>query len=306
MHSLEQIFNDAFLFAMVLQAAPIFLAALGGAFTHHASIFNIALDGMMLMGAFAAISVGGATHSVWLAVLASMAMGVGMAVIFGGAVLWAKADVVVAGIGIGLMAAGLSLLLLETIYHSESNYTPNHMPKLPRIRLGPLVHVPILGPAFDGQTILVAVAAVLVPLAWWVLYRTPLGIHVRSVGEHEDAAVAAGIHSGRVKMYTVLIAGALSGLAGAQLAMATLDSFVTNMTAGRGFIAVAAVFVGRGRPLGVAIACLAFGFAGALADQLQLEHLPSNLVLMLPYAITVAVLLARPLIAALGRRRAVA
>ncbi len=303
MSALGQVFNDALLFAIIAQATPIFLAALGGAFTQQANILNIALDGMMLMGAFVGIAVGAATQDIWLGLLAAIGAGVALAIVFGWSTLWAKADVVVAGIGIGLVASGLTLLLLEIVYHNEGSFTPPQFPHLPTLHLGVIAQIPIIGPAFEGQTILVGLAVIAVPIAWWILFRTPFGIHVRSIGENEEAAVAVGLPARRLKMVTILIAGALSGLAGAQLAMASLDQFVTNMTNGRGYIAVAAIFVGRARPLGVAIGCLAFGAASAIADQLQLQHLPSNLMLMLPYAVTVVVLLGRPLWQASRRSR---
>jgi ABC-type uncharacterized transport system permease subunit len=299
-NGLGQIFNNTLLFAILLETTPIFLAALGGAFTQQAGILNIALEGMMLIGAFAGITVGASTQNIWIALLASVGAGVGLAAVFGLASLWGGADFIVVGIGIGLVASGLSLLLLETLYNSEGSYTPTRFPDLPRLHLGILSHVPLIGPAFEGQTVLVLFGVLAIPVAWWILYRTPFGVHVRSVGEYAEAAATAGLPVRKLKMITVLISGAFCGLAGAQLAMGTLDAYVSNMTAGRGFIAVAAVFFGRARPLGVFVGCLVFGVASALVDQLQLQHLPSNLVLMIPYGVTVAVLFGRSVV---DRRR---
>lgn len=303
MHALGQIFNAALCFVVLSETAPILLAALGGAFTQQANILNVSLDGIMLMGAFSAISVGAATQNVWAAIAAAIATGLALAVLFGWASLWLGADFIVAGIGIGLLTSGVSLFLLERLYNSEGNYTPSQFPHLPDLRLGPLAHIPVLGWALQGQSIIVIAALVLIPVAHYVLYRTRFGLHVRAVGEDEDAAVAAGLRPRRVRMGTVLISGALAGLAGAQLAMGQLDQFVTQMTGGRGFIALAALFVGRATPWGTFLGSLIFGFATAVANQLQFLNLPSDLVLMVPYGVTVAVLLFRPIIRGLRLAR---
>jgi simple sugar transport system permease protein len=298
------IFTTALWIATVWSATPLVLAALGGMFTQQADVLNIALEGMMLIGAFAAISVGAATQSVLLALVAAIGAGLVFALIFGFVSLWLRADFIVVGIGIGILALGLTVLVLSVFYGNQSNFTPSEFPSIYKIHLGPLAHIPVIGPALDGQTFLVAVAILLVPFSWWVLYRTPYGVRVRAVGQQPEAAIAAGLNPRRIKMTTVLISGVLCGLAGAQLSMATLNSFNNNMTAGAGFIALAAIFVGNVKPLWTALACLLFGFVQALGGQLQqVAGLPANLVLALPYAVTVIVLLGRPLYRGAVRRR---
>jgi ABC-type uncharacterized transport system permease subunit len=163
---------------------------------------------------------------------------------------------------------------------------------LPRISLGPLADIPVLGTAFNDQTALVWFALLSVPLASLVLYRTRYGTHLRAVGEDADAAAAAGIRVTRVKVQSILISGLLCGLAGAQLAMATLGSFTADMTAGRGFIAVAALTFGLARPVRTMVACFIFGAADAVADQLNIAGFNSNLALMTPYVITILALVA--------------
>jgi simple sugar transport system permease protein len=241
-----------------------------------------------------------------LALLAAIAAGLIFALIFGFVSLWLRADFIVVGIGIGILALGLTVLMLSVFYGNQSNFTPSEFPSFYKIHLGPLAHIPVIGPALDGQTFLVAVAILLVPFSWWVLYRTPYGVRVRAVGQQPEAAIAAGLNPRRIKMTTVLISGVLCGLAGAQFSMANLNAFNNNMTAGAGFIALAAIFVGNVKPLWTALACLLFGFVQALGGQLQqVAGLPANLVLALPYAVTVIVLLGRPLYrGAIRRRRA--
>ncbi len=272
---------DAFLFAVVLQTAPLLLAALGGIFSQQAAVLNVALEGMMLMAAFTSIVVGAGTHSTLVAILAAMSAGVALSLIFGVTTLYLGADVLVVGIGITIFATGLSVLLLATLYGGERSCTPD-FPHMWELSSGAFRHVPVLGPAFTGQSALVLLAFALVPVASFVLFRTRFGLRVRAVGEYEPAVTAAGLPPRQIRMITVVISGAMCGLAGAQLAMGTLGEFVSGMTAGRGFIALAAIFVGRARPGPVMAACLLFGFTGAAANELQLQHLPSELVQMLP------------------------
>jgi simple sugar transport system permease protein len=297
------ILSDAFLFAVVLQSSSLVLAGLGGLFGQQANVLNIALDGMMLMGAFAAIAAGAATQNAGIAVAAAAAAGVAISIIFGLISLFMAADFIVVGIGIGTLTTGLSVLMLSTMYGSEGSFVPLTYPDLYKVDLGPLRRIPILGPALDGQTILVFLAILLIPICQFVLYRTRFGLRVRAVGEDEAAAVAAGLGPRSIKFATVIISGVLCGIAGAQLAMATLGQFVTGMTAGRGFIALAAIFVGRARPVGTVIGCVLFGLVGAAANELQLMHVPSDLMFMLPYAVTVAVLMIQPITQRIKRAR---
>ncbi len=298
------VFTNALWIATVWSAVPLVLAALGGMFTQQADVLNIGLEGLMLIGAFAGIAVGAASNSIVLALLAAVGAGLVFAVVFGVVSLWLRADFIVVGIGINILALGLTVLMLSVFYGNQSNYTPTEFPSMWKIHLGPLAHIPVLGPALDGQTILVVAAIFLVPLSWWILYRTPYGVRVRAVGQRPEAAIAAGLNPRRIKMTTVLVSGVLCGLAGAQLSMATLNSFNNNMTAGAGFIALAAIFVGNVKPLWTALACVLFGFVEALGGQLQqVAALPADLMLALPYTVTVIVLLGRPLYRAWDRQR---
>jgi general nucleoside transport system permease protein len=288
------------LFVILLETTPILLAALGGAFTQQANILNIALEGMMLIGAFAAIAIGAATQSLVLAVAGAVLAGLLLSLLFAWVSLGLRADEIVAGIGINLLADGITVFLLEHLYQNEGSFSPQHLPQLWKLELGPLARIPLLGPMLEGQTVIVVAALLLVPLSWLVLYRTRFGVHLRAVGESEEAAVAAGIDPRRVKLAAVLVSGALCGLAGAQLAMGTLGIFSRGMTSGRGFIALAALVFGGATPGGTFVASLLFGAADGVADRLQVvQVVPSQIVLMLPYLVTILALTA----AAVRRRR---
>lgn len=293
MQDLQTLLNGSTLYTILLETTPIWLAALGGAFTAQANILNIALEGMILMGAFVAIAIGAATQSATLAVLAAVLAGLTLSLVFAWATLYLRADLVVAGLGIGLVAEGTTVYLLERLYNNEGDYQPFTFPHLWTLNLGPLAAIPVIGAALQGQTIIVVISLLLIPIASWLLYRTRFGLRVRAVGEAEDAAVAAGINPNRMKLYTILISGALSGLAGAQLAMATLDMFVRDMSGGRGYIALAALTFAGGNPVGTFIASLIFGAASAMSDRLQLlsqPSIPTQYALMVPYVVTVVAL----------------
>lgn len=274
---------------ILLKVTPILLAAIGGAFTQTGNVLNIGLEGMMLVGAFAAVVVGSATNP-YIGVFAALGAGLLLAVIFAVASLNFKADVIVVGIGVNLLAIGITVLLL-TVFFGNAGATPGDVKaKLPPIGLGPIGDIPVIGTIFNNQTILVWVALLAVPAYAFVLYRTRFGVHLRAVGEDEPAAIAAGINVYRVKFISILLSGALSGIAGAQLAMATVGSFTSGMTSARGFIAVAALTFGLARPYRTMVACLIFGIAGAIADRLGLLGFNSSLSLTVPYIITIAAL----------------
>ncbi|GAB6856411.1 ABC transporter permease [Microbacterium xylanilyticum] len=286
---IAQIFTVATLAVILTKTAPILLAATGGALTQMGNILNIGLEGMMLVGAFAAIAVGAVTNP-FVGVLGAIAAALILALLFALATLRFKADFIVVGIGINLLAAGITVLLLTVLY-GNAGVTPGNVKAiLPKIDLGVVGDIPIIGPMLNHQTILVWLAFLLVPVYAFVLYRTPFGVHLRAVGEDESAALAAGINVSRVKFISIMLSGVFCGIAGSQLAMATVGSFTAGMTASRGFIAVAALTFGLGRPYFTMIACLIFGAADALADRFALAGVNSSLALTTPYVITVIAL----------------
>lgn len=286
---LAQVLTIGTLAVILTKVTPILLAAIGGAFTQQGNILNIGLEGMMLVGAFSAIAVGAIAGPV-AGVAAAVAAGVVLAVVFAVASLIGKADFIVVGIGINLLALGMTVLLL-VVFYGNAGVTPGDVKAvLPRLDLGPVGAVPVIGALFDDQTILVWLALILVPAYGYVLYRTRYGLHLRAVGEDEAAAASAGIDVIKVKFTAILISGAFCGLAGAQLAMATVGSFTSGMTASRGFIAVAAITFGLGRPILTMVACILFGTADAVADALALAGVNSSLSLTTPYLITIIAL----------------
>jgi len=289
MNAFFELLTNAGLFAVILKTAPLLLAALGGAFTQQSGILNISLEGMMLFGAFTTITIGGLTGNAYAGILAAIIVCIATGLLFSWVTLWGRADFIVVGIGINLLAGGLTVFLLNQAYGASGSLTPGNITDLLRVDLGPLANVPVLG-AFHGQTILVLLAFLAVPVCSWVMYRSRYGQHVRAIGEDEPASTASGLRPARTKTSTLVISGIACALAGSQLALATLESFNQGMTAGRGFIAVAALIFAGGRPWLILLIVVVFGFAQAYADQLQIQGAPSPIATMLPYLITVAAL----------------
>ncbi len=275
--------TTALLAAILEQTAPILLAALAAMITLRANILNVAVEGMMLVGAFVAIAVGATTGSAPLALLAALVASVLMSQLLALMTLGFSADFIVAGLGINLLAAGGSLFALEWFYQSPGGLRPLAFPDIWHVPAGSLGFLPVIGPALEGQSIIVLAAFLAVPLLAVFLYRTPLGAYLRAAGEDEHAARSAGIDVARMKALSLAISGLLAGLAGAQLSMDKLHFFLPDMTSGRGFIGLAATLFGGGQPWITAAASLLFGFFSALGDRLQAFSIPSQFVLMLPY-----------------------
>lgn len=275
--------GSEFLASTLVQTTPILLAALGAMVTSRANMLNVAIEGMALVAAFAAIAVGQAENSAVLAFACAIAASVAMALMFGFVSIVLGADFIVAGLGLNILAAGGTLFLLEEVYQNPGGLRPDVFPDLWRVPIGRLDWLPLLGPALEGQSFIVLIALAATPLCAFFLYHTPLGYALRAVGEDEPAAVAAGINAARMKLLAVLLSGVFAGLAGAQLSMDRLHFFLPDMTSGRGFIGLTAALFGGARPWPTAGAAFLFGAFGVIGDRLQLFQAPSQFVLMAPY-----------------------
>lgn len=296
---------NEFLFATVSQTTPILLAALAAMFTMRGNVLNVGVDGMMLVGAFGAIAVGQLTGSVGLSIIAAVVAALLGALLLGLVTFRLHANSLVAGLGLNLLAGGVTVFLLERVYFSPGGLRPESFPDLWVLRADWLGAIPILGPALNGQSVIVFAAIALVPLSALLLNRTSFGYALRAVGEDESAATAAGISIWRTRLVSMMLSGLLGGLAGAQLSMATLHFFLPDMTGGRGFLGLAAMLFGGATPWGSAGASLFFGMAGAAGDWLQGFQLPPQLVLALPYIAAVLALLISRLRIFKRRRRTI-
>lgn len=273
----------------LMLAVPIAFAALGGVFSERAGVVNIALEGKMLIGALAAVAFSSLFHSAWIGLLAAVAAGALTAMLFAWATVYLRADHIIAGLAIDILAAGITGFLFNSLYGQMG--TPSDTPSLPIWHVPLLRSVPVLGPILGHHEALVYLFFVVIVVADWVMFRTPLGLRWRAVGEYPRAADAAGVPVLRVKFWAVVAAGVMAAMGGADLSIGILNSFSPNMTAGRGFIALAAVIFGAWRPWGSFGAALLFGFATSLSFQLQgSAAISRNIVLMLPYVVTILAL----------------
>jgi simple sugar transport system permease protein len=279
-------------------AALLLLPALGGVISERSGVVNIAMEGMMLTGAFFGVMVALATNSVVIGVLAAILTGGAMAFVHAFFSIQFKAEQIVSGIAINLAALGLTSFLNYALTNGQGVSTLNASLRIPSLDIPGLKDIPFIGPVFLQQNVTFYLAVAALVATQYVLFHTNIGLRIRSVGEHPQAADTAGIDVRRVRYLSVITSGLLSGLAGAFLSLGINGIFNTNMTAGLGFIALAAMIFGKWNPLGAAGACLIFGLGEALQNRLQLLpltgvgivdtplHSPS-LVAMVPYLLTI-------------------
>jgi ABC-type uncharacterized transport system permease subunit len=283
---LETVVVWSALFASMLRfATPLIFAAMGGMFSERSGVTNIGLEGMMLIGAFFGILGADKLGHWWLGLLVAIAAGGTMALLHAVLSIHLRADQIIGGTAINFLALGLTGYLYIDVYGQQG--TPPDISTIPEVTLGFLDGIPFFGAVLGQMNLMIWVAIALIPLAWVVLFKTPLGLRIRAVGEHPKAADTVGISVYRIRYGAVVLSGMLAACGGAYLSIGFVDSFNENMTAGRGFIALAAVIFGNWRPFGAAAACLLFGFSSALAQRLP-EYSESAAVLFqaLPYVLT--------------------
>jgi simple sugar transport system permease protein len=286
----EVIFSLAFLAAVLRVATPYVLASLGGLIAERAGVSNISLEGSMLAAACTGALVSGYSGSAWLGALCGVAAGVLIALLLAVLRLALGADVIIAGIGLNLLASGATAFAVYALLDDKGGTTSLPSGVLPTVHIPIVAGLPVVGDLLSGQHLLTYVALAAAPAVAWLLYRTRFGVHLCAVGEMPDAARSVGINVRRIQLLGLAASGALAGLAGVFLSMGYVSFFVRDMTAGRGFIALAAVFLGGLRPWGVFFAALGFGAAEALAVQLGNLAIPPQLVSTIPYVATLAAL----------------
>lgn len=272
-------------------SAPLIMAAMAGALSKQVNLLNIALEGLMLFGAFAGVVFAAQFGNTWLGLLAAVLLALALSAIFALFVIDLRVNLIVAGLAINILALGLTAYLLTVVFDARGAFIPENVTPLPSWDIPLIKDIPILGSILSGHGILVYLSWLMVLVTSLILYKTSFGVHLRAVGEHKEAAKTAGIAVRRVEYQTILLGGILAGLAGAQLSIGDLALFTDSMTNGRGFIALAAVFFGNGAPGLTAIGCLLFGMFEALQFRVQVRTgMSPQLLQMLPYLIVVIIL----------------
>lgn len=278
-----EIFSIALFFSTIRFATPLIFAALGGMFSERSGVINIALEGLMLAGAFTAAVVTYETSNPFVGLLSGVLAGAALAAIYATAVIKFEADQVVAGFGINILMLGLPALISSAVYDSAGSTE--------QIAIGNKL------PEFFNINIASVLAFALVPLCWYILYKTPFGLRLRAVGENPAAADAAGVGVIKLRYFAVILSGVLAAAGGAYLSIGQSSLFTRGMTAGRGFIALAALILAKWKPVPVLLACLFFGFTEALTIPLGSYKnaageplLPVQFVQIIPYVLTIIVL----------------
>jgi simple sugar transport system permease protein len=269
-------------------ATPYLYAAIGETFGQRSGVLNLGVEGQMLLGAFASFYVAFTTGNLWLGLLAAVIVGavMGLAMAFVSVTLHAEQGI--SGIGFYLFGLGASDLLFQRLLETVETVSG-----FPSIYIPVLSDIPVIGRIFFSQNILVYGAFALVPVAWFVLNKTTLGLKIRAVGENPQAADSLGVSVSAVRYFTVILGGVMSGIAGASLSIALLNVFQQNLTSGLGFIAVALVYFGGWRPLGVLVGALLFSMVNSLQLWVQVLGIPipSDIAVMMPYVLTIVALI---------------
>ena len=293
---MRAILTLSLVFSTIRLATPLVWAAIGGLYSERSGVVNIALEGLMLAGAFTAAAVTFYVHSPWVGLGAAMLAGALFALLLAVVCIRFNANEVVAGTGINLLFLGLPAVLSGALFLSSGS-----TPQLPKEELLPTVSQLLsIGAGWRilaDVSVISFLALLVVVFTSYVLYSTPFGLRLRSVGENPEAADAAGVRVNRIRYIGVALSGVLAGVGGAYLSIGQSSLFTRNMTAGRGFIALAALIFGKWRPVQTMLACLLFGLADALTIQMQGvaklpsgEDIPVQFIQMIPYVVTIVVL----------------
>jgi simple sugar transport system permease protein len=284
---LKNIFSTEFVYMWIRVVTPILLPALGASICNQAGVVNLGLEGIMLLSALGGV-LGGAFGG---SQLAGLAAGLGTALlaslIFAYFHLNLQADAVLCGTAINTFASGATVLMLFTITGEKGTSSSLKSFSFPTVNIPVIEDIPVVGKILSGHNLITYVALLAIFLVWFLFYKTPLGLRIRSVGENPDAASSVGIHVRRVRYIAILLCGVLTGLGGMYMSMGYLGMFTRDMVAGRGFIALAAAAMGQSTPLGVFLSSMLFAFFDGMSNTLQLLALPSQIIEMLPYLATI-------------------
>ena len=281
--SLVSLLNGA-----VLLSIPMIFGSMGGLLCERSGIVNIAIEGQLLLGAFSAVIVGSTTDSPWAGLIAAMVGGMLVSALLALFSIKYLVDQVIVGVVVNVLVSGLTGFLYARVLEANAA-TLNSAPKLPAFAIPGLSEIPVLGPVLFNQNVLVYLMYIVVAVIWFALNKTRWGLRTRAVGEHPKAADTLGVNVNRLRATNVLLAGAVAGMGGAFFTLVSVSSFNSDMTAGQGYIALAALIFGRWTPIGALSAALLFGFSLNLQFVLSIlgTSVPTELLAMLPYLVTI-------------------
>jgi ABC-type uncharacterized transport system permease subunit len=287
---MEDLFGSlgSLLASTIRNATPLVFAALGGMFSERSGVVNIALEGLMLIAAFAGVVGAWLSGSALVGLGFALAAGLLFALVHALMCITFEADQIISGTAINLLALGGTGFLMVLIFGSGG--TSPRVSGFKEVAIPLLSDIPLIGPALFNQSLLVYLMYILIPITYFLIFRTPFGLRIRATGEVPEAVDTAGVSVTRMRYYGVALSGLLAALGGVYLSMGILSAFTENMTGGRGFIALAALIFGRWNPIGAAGAALLFGFGLAVTFQVPQEAIPLEFIQMVPYILTIIVL----------------
>jgi len=283
-----ELFDGSLLSSTIRMVSPILLAALGGALCARVGIFNVGLEGLVLVGAFSAIVGNHLTGSLLLAVLIAAMATVLVSLLFGTMTIRLRANEIIVGVAINFLALGLTTFALRAIFGVKGAFYDKDMAGLPQWQIPVLHDIPVLGPMVSGHSPLVYLAFAAALALSFFFNRTVIGFRVLAAGVNPVAAASLGLKVTRLQFLAIALCGVLCGLAGAQLSLGQVTMFSEGMTAGRGFIALVAMMLGQSHPLGILASSMLFGLMDAISIRLQGFSLPTQFTAMLPYVLTIA------------------
>ncbi|MCR4430948.1 MAG: ABC transporter permease [Tepidanaerobacteraceae bacterium] len=281
------IFSTNFGYAVLRVTTPILFAALAALISDRAGVINISLEGTMLAAALTGVIFSAYTGSAWVGLLFAVIAGIFMSSILAYFSLYLKTDIILGGIALNLMASGGTVFVLYLVAHDKGISASLASKVLPQIELPLISKIPVIGPVLSNHNVMTYFSLIAVIVVYYFLYRTPLGLRIRAVGENPDAADSVGISVRQIQFVSLIASGILAGFGGAYMSMGYVSWFSRDMTAGRGFIALAAEAMGMATPIGTFLASLLFGFADALSNSLQSLRIPAEFVQMIPYITTI-------------------
>ncbi|HPZ74769.1 MAG TPA: ABC transporter permease [Candidatus Pacearchaeota archaeon] len=287
---LQGIFTASFFHAIFRVTTPILFASLAALISDVCGIVNVGIEGLMLISALTGVVISALTQSAWSGMIVGVIVSALFSLLLAYFHLKLKTNIILAGIALNLMASGGTVFVLAVLTGQKGVSTALNSRVLPDIRIPFIDKIPILGEILSNHNVLTYIAFISVPLVWYFMYRMPLGLRFRTIGENPEAARSVGIHVHRLQYLALVLSGLFAGLAGVYMSMGYVSWFVRDMAAGRGFMGLAAAAMGGNKPFLVMLAALLFGIADALSNYLQSLRIPSEIVHMIPYLITVVFL----------------
>lgn len=300
---LDMVFSTDFGFSIIRVTTPILLAALGAVISDRAGIVNIGLEGIMLMAALAGVLISSVSQSAFIGFIGALGVGVLIAAMLAFFVLNMKSHIILGGVAINLFASGGSVFILYLLTGEKGTSSSLPSKVMPTLDIPIIKNIPVVGDIISGHNVITYLAILSVLLVYLMLNKTSLGMKIRAVGENYHAAESVGINVKKIQFIALSLSGLFAGMGGAFLSMGYVSWFSRDMSAGRGWIALAAEAMGRGTTIGTALTSLIFGFAEALSNSLQVMNIPSELVSIIPNIVTVLGLCIYAIIATNKKRK---